>query len=75
MFKKSNIISDVPHKEHASQVGIHDTKEKFIPKGKVERRQFICVTIPVVGSKLDPDQKHEDGRNEVQVYCSKAISK
>ena len=25
-----------------------------------------------MGSKLDPDQKHEDGRNEVQVYCSKA---
>ena len=29
----------------------------------------------VAGSKLDPDQKHEDGRNEVQVYCSKAKSK
>ena len=29
----------------------------------------------VAGSKLDPDQKHEDGRKEVQVYCSKAKSK
>ena len=34
-----------------------------------------CDNPRVAGSKLDPDQKHEDGRNEVQVYCSKAKSK
>ena len=32
---------------------------------------FATVMIPGCGSKLDPDQKHEEGCNEVQVYCRK----